>query len=166
KDAGVGTDGAALLDFFRKRTPSDADRQQMEQWVKQLGHATYRVREQATRELKLRGAPALPLVKKVLNDPDPETRTRARVCAEAIERDMRQGLAAAAARLLAVRRPAGALEVLLDYLPHADDNWVEEEVLAGLGELGLRQGAIDPLLSAALKDPRPARRGAAGFVLG
>jgi HEAT repeat protein len=73
---------------------------------------------------------------------------------------------AAAARLLAGRGATGAALVLFDYLPHIADAWTLDEVLASLGTLTVRPGAINPILADALKDARPGRRAAAVYVLG
>jgi len=80
----------------------------------------------------------------------------------AVERDA----TAAAARLLAVRQSAGAVEALLAFLPRVEDVWLEEELLTSLGRLAVHQGTPDAGLLAALKDPQPARRAAAVYVLG
>ncbi len=73
---------------------------------------------------------------------------------------------AAAARLLAARRAEGAIDVLLHQLPAVDDAWLEDEFLASLGRIAVPDGRPDPQLLAALKDPLPARRAAAVYVLG
>src|SRR5262249_12700389 len=91
---------------------------------------------------------------------------RAQHCLQAIEQGQGPVLAEAAARLLAERKPAGATEVLLAYLPFADDESVEGEVLAALAAVGVRERRPDPLIVAALADKEPLRRMAAAFVLG
>src|SRR5262249_59807718 len=67
----------------------------------------------------------------------------------------------APARPVPGRRPAGACEVLLGYLPHADDALVSDEVRAALAALALRDGQPEPALVAALADPAPLRRAGA-----
>ncbi len=63
-------------------------------------------------------------------------------------------------------RPAGAAVVLLRYLPFAEDDRVEDEVLAALVALCPPHTAADPALKKALADSRAARRAGAAFVLG
>ena len=162
KAAGVKTDGVSLLAFFRKRTPTDADRRQIENWVKQLGHRNFGQRDRASKALIDRGPVALAALKKALASHDVEIVRRARQCLDEIERPG-TALPLAALRLLAVRKPAGAVKVLLGYAPHADDTAVEEEMLAALLTLSSR---LDPILLTALRDALPARRAAAAYVLG
>ncbi|MFO0967786.1 MAG: hypothetical protein U0793_19665 [Gemmataceae bacterium] len=59
----------------------------------------------------------------------------------------------AAAHLLAARKPAGAIETLLNFLPYANDEYVEEEVLTSLGgDGGGREQGVQAALLGALKD--------------
>ena len=162
---GVKTDAAGLLDFFRKRTPSDADLRQIEGMVRQLGHRNFGRRDRASRALIERGPPALAALKKALASPDIEVARRARQCLDDIERPGTV-LPLAALRLLAVRKPAGAVRILLAYAPYADDAAVEEEVLATLLAASGVKGRPDPALPEALRDALPARRAAAAHVLG
>src|SRR5438067_1189225 len=60
--AGVGTDGPALLALLRRQILTDADQQRLRQWIDQLGDETYAIREQASAELRLAGRKALPLL--------------------------------------------------------------------------------------------------------
>jgi HEAT repeat protein len=166
KEAGVATDGPGLLAFFRKRTLTDADRKRLELLVRQLGSTSYKQRQEAQAELVALGAPSLPFLKAAEKDPNVEVRKRALKCSVQIENGPASALPAAAARLLAVRRPAGAVAALLAYIPYVDDEWLEEEVLIHLGSLAVVQGKVDPLLAAAVQDKLPARRAAAAYVLG
>jgi hypothetical protein len=56
--------------------------------------------------------------------------------------------------------------VLVAYLPSADGQEVEEEVLNALVVLGVRDGKVDAALAAALADKAPERRAAAALVVG
>jgi hypothetical protein len=71
---------------------------------------------------------------------------------------------AAAARLLGRRAPAGAIRALLDYLPFAEGD-VIEEVGQALAAAGVRGGRADPELVRALEDKSALRRAAAGEAL-
>jgi hypothetical protein len=166
KKAGVGTDGGDLLAFLRQRTLTDADRERLALWIRQLGSDSFALRDRATSDILALGPPALPILERALHDPDPEVARRAEWCTEEIKRGPGAELPAAAVRLLALRKPAGAVPALLAYLPFAEDGWVEEEVLAALVALCGPPGDADPSVAAALHDPSAARRSAAAYVLG
>jgi HEAT repeat protein len=166
KQIGVEPDGPGLLEFFRKRTPTDEDRQKYDVWVRQLGSRSYKERQKAMRDLLSVGRPVVQLLRAALKDEDIEIARRADLCLNSIEKGPGPELPAAAARLLAVKQPKGATLALLKYLPYADDEWLEDEVFTCLGQVALRDGKVDPAITAALKDKLPARRGAAAYLLG
>jgi HEAT repeat protein len=165
REAGVGTDGAALLAFFRGRTLTDADRRRVEEMVRHLGSDVYEEREQATRGLIRRGPPALPFLRRAADDPDPEARRRARRCLEEIEAGPGAALPTAAARVLARKPAPGTAAALLAYLPFAEPG-VEDDVFAALLAAGTEEGKADRAWAAALVGPLPVLREAAGHVLG
>jgi HEAT repeat protein len=166
KQAGITPDGPGLLAFFRKLTPSDAVRQAVATDIRRLGDPSFAVRHKATRRLIAAGRVALPLLRAAQNDADLEIASRARRCLETIERASDWNLIPVAAQLLAACRPAGAVEVLLAYLPSADNDYVEEAVLAALADVGRQGDKADTALAAAAADKELARRAAAAFVLG
>ncbi len=166
QDAGVGTDAAALLTFFRQRTPNDADREQMKAWVRQLGSDQYRLREDASRQLIQRGPPARTLLGRARRDPDAEIARRAALCLEEIDSGPGPALPAAAIHVLTQLRPAGATAALLAYLPFAEDEGVEEEIRAALVNLTPDSGPFDAALTKAVADAHPLVRAAAAHVLG
>jgi hypothetical protein len=166
KDAGVGTNAPALLDFFRKRTLSEAEQAKLSRTVRKLGDLSFPVRERATSDLIGLGRVARKYLLAALEDRDPEVVRRAEQCLRAIDNTTGTALPLAAARLLAVRRPDGAAAVVLNYLPFADEEALEEELLTTLGAVGIRDGKPDPALAPALLDKRPACRAAAALVLG
>jgi hypothetical protein len=165
RDARVGTDGPALVGFFREHSLSPGERDRLAALVRQLGSEEFTRREQASTALAARGPLAAPFLKRVLTDADPEVVRRARACLEEIESGPGPDLPAAAARLLVRRKPPGAVEALLGYVPHADDPTVRDEVCNALAALGLRDGKAEATLVAALDDKDPARRAAAAFVV-
>jgi HEAT repeat protein len=165
KAAKIGTDGPALLEFFRKRTPNPADEKRIAALVKDLGSSTFRVRLKATKELTATGPNALPALRRALKDKDVEVQSRAKQCIATIERQSPPALARAAVRLLAVRKPANACAVLLAYLPFAADEDIEEEVRTALPALGGKDGKADAALVAALKDKLASRRAAAASAV-
>jgi hypothetical protein len=164
--AGVAVDGPGLLEYFRQRTALGSDQERIAELVRRLGDKAYPVRARASAELVAVGAPALNLLRQALADTDAEVHRRADQCIQAIEDGRGAAPAAAAARLLRVRAPAGAVAALLDYLPWADGEAVEEEVVQTLLAVGVRDGRADPALVAALRQKSAPRRAAAAQVLG
>src|SRR5262249_4532219 len=56
-------------------------------------------------------------------------------------------------------------EVLLGYLPSAEDEIVAEAIRTALTQVAVRDGKTEPLLITALRDPSTARRAGAGAAL-
>src|SRR5262249_44741399 len=117
-----------------------------------------------TQELIAAGRLAVPFLRPAVHDVDLEISRRAEHCLRVIEQGPGPALAEAAARLLAERKPAGSLEVLLAYLPFADDDNVETEVLSAVAATGLHEGKPDALLVAAATAKEPLRRLARPFA--
>jgi hypothetical protein len=164
RSALLAVDGPALLDCLRQRVASAADERRAKVLVRQLADRSFRVRDRATAELIALGPKALPELRKALERADLETQRRAEHCIRLIDRRFAGAALAAAARLLAMRRPPGACRVLLDTFPSAPDEEVEDEILVALCAVRVRGGAADTALVAALRDRQPSRR-AAAFVL-
>jgi hypothetical protein len=163
--ANLGTDGPALLEFFRRRTLADADRKRIEALVMQLGDDSYEVREKASADLAALGSPATPLLHRATKSSDIEVARRAEKCLKQIEQTSGTVVTAAAARLLAVRQPAGAAEVLLGFLPFADDDVAADAVRDALASLAVRNGKPDKAVEDALDDKAALRRAAAAAAL-
>jgi HEAT repeat protein len=161
-----GTDAAGLLAFLQIRTASTAGQQRMDDLIRQLGHRSFSKRSKAEKELLKYGPLARRRLHQALEHPDLEIADRARKCLAKIDNGPGPYLATAAVHLLARRKPAGAVEALLAYIPWVDDTAVEEEVLTALRTLGVRKHQPEASLVKAAADPQPARRAAAGFVLG
>lgn len=164
-DANVPTDGASLVDFFRRRTLRDTDTRRLRQLITDLGDDSFDVREKASAELIARGAPAEPLLRQALHDSDPEVVHRAQKCLQEIKSGGGAAIPAAAARLIARRRPPGATEALLAYLPSAENDLVADEVRQALADLAARDRASVPVLRAALGGKDAVRRVAAALAL-
>jgi HEAT repeat protein len=164
--ARLKTTDEALLNFFRKRIPPAPPRGVNEQLTRALAGEDSARADAAQGELVSLGAAAVPALREVANQID-EVRAsmRAKQILELIEGPQAASLPIEAARFLAARKPAGAAEVLLGYLPFADNDTVIEELRAALLAVTLRQGKPDPAVVAALKDSRAVRRGAAAQVL-
>jgi hypothetical protein len=164
--AKLGTDGPALLAFLRKRIPAEDDQVKIKDLVIKLGHRSFSVRQKATAELKQLGLKAAPLLRQAARDGDGEVKRRAEQCLQELVGGPDQALTAAVARLIALRRPAGAAEVLLPYVPWAPNEAVAREVQGALAEIADAGGKQDPVLVRALKDRDPQRRAAAAAALG
>ena len=170
KEAGIASDAPGLIKYFKARTPSPGDQARYADLVRNLGDKSFAVREKASKELIAIGEPVLPFLKKALKDGDLELTRRAGVCIRAIERVPFATLTSAAARLLALRRPDGAAEILLAYLPFAHWDAVGDNLLEALQVVGMKGTAPkqtpQPCVLAAIRDKEPRRRAAAAHVLG
>jgi HEAT repeat protein len=166
KKAGIASDSEGLLNFFRRRTLTEPDRLRIEGLIRDLGNNEFAARQRASAKLLAEGARAVPLLKHALTAQDLEIRRRAEDCLKSIGgQDAGTNVVASAARVVGVRRPAGAAEVLLNYFPYAEVEGVSEDVLPALKALAVRDGQPDPVLAAALTDKDPIRRRAAAEAL-
>ncbi|MFO0877304.1 MAG: hypothetical protein U0840_08000 [Gemmataceae bacterium] len=167
ESASVSADGANLLAFFRKRTLSPGQRERIERLVADLGAPEYATREKASAALlEMEALPRLRLTQACSHE-DAEVRKRARNLLNKIGPvSSEANLLGPAARVLVSKRPAGVVAVLLDFLPGAEDPEAAQEVAACLASLAMdASGKPDPVLLAALTDPVPLRRQAAGCAL-
>lgn len=164
--AGLAADGPALLAFFRKQTASDAVTARGRELIRQLGADTFAVREKASADLVALGPVILPLLRQAMREAaDLEVRRRARACVEQLRTEHSPAVAAAAARLLALRKPPGAAEALLNFLPGPYAEGVTEDVQTALVAVARPDGRPDPIFLANLTSPVPARRSAAAVTL-
>ena len=166
KQAKIDTAPEALLAFLRRRTLPDSERPLIAKLIRQLGSEVYREREQASRELLNRGPVVAEMLRAAMEETDLELALRAEKCLQRIlERDVSVDIPAAAVRLVAHKKPKGAAETLLGYLPFADNDQVAEEVRAALAALAVRDGKAHPAFVAGLTDPLATRRAGAGEAL-
>ncbi len=165
KAAKIGTDGPALLDYLRKRTTPRVDADKLKTLIRQLGDDSFDVREEATAELIRLSHAARPYLEEAVRDADVERARRAATCLSRINTGGGVSADAAAARLIAVRKPEGATEVLLAFLPSAMNELIAAEVRDTLAALAVHDGKADKTLVAALGDKEPAKRSAAGVAL-
>jgi hypothetical protein len=161
RQAGLGTDPAALLTFFRDRTLSADRQEELRALIKDLGDPSFSHREKASAALTRAGRDARPFLLLAREDRDGEVARRAELCLRKINPSAEAARAAAAARLLAHRKPEGAAAALLDYLPFSTNDLVSEDVQAALNALAVRDGRPDPALVEALSDPEVAQKAAA-----
>jgi hypothetical protein len=166
KAAKLKTDGPALLEFLRKKVPAGSDMAKIKALIEQLGDDSFDVREKATAELIALGASALPLLRQAAESTETEVRRRANQCIQAIGVQKDDKTVAAAIRLVALRKPAGAAEVLLTWEIRLADDALAREVRSALAAVAVVNGKPDDVLVKALDDKDPQRRAAAAAALG
>ncbi|MGH7170247.1 MAG: HEAT repeat domain-containing protein, partial [Gemmataceae bacterium] len=159
------SDAAMLLAAMAKHTLTADKRRRLQELLPQLGSDDFSVREAASRKLLAFGRLALPRLREAVTDRDLEAARRAKMLIEGIERGPDVRLPLAALRLLAVRKPSGAVEALLAYLPFAEDEVREEEVRKSLVVLARRDGKLDAALRRGLADAQPKVRAVAAEAL-
>jgi HEAT repeat protein len=159
------TDGRKLLATLEKHTLTPDKRRKIETLIARLGSDDFSVREEASRQLRTFGRLALPGLRLASKGRDAETARRAKMLIERIDNEPESRLPLAALRLLAVRKPAGAVEALLAYLPFADDDERADEVRKTLLVLARRDGNLDATLRRRLTDERASVRALVAEVL-
>jgi HEAT repeats len=162
---GLGIDGPALLDYFKKRTFPEADAKEMAALIKQLGDEEFVVREKAYDRLMTLGVGALVGIKEAAKSKDAEVSRRADDILHHIESKADPAVQIATTRLIALGKPAGAGQVLLNYLPFAADSQVTDEICKALAAVAVVNGKADPVVVKSLTDKIPVKRGAAGEAL-
>jgi len=165
KTVQLGTEGPALLDFFKKRTITDADRSQVDELISQLGDEEFENREKAKRTLIDRGPAVIRPLTEALKSSDLEVVHRAEECLRVLNRTADPAVAAAAIRLLSRKKPEGTLEALFAYLPFARDEIIVDELRESLAGLAVREGKPEKAVLAALDDKSALRRAAAAEAL-
>jgi HEAT repeat protein len=164
--AGLSSDGAALLAFFHARARTDIDPDHLRLLLRQFAADTNQERSLATAEFLGLGPLAVPTLRRAANDLQHTTvAARARNCLHWLEGPSSSSLPAAAARVLAQRKPDGAAAALLAYLPFTDNPDVLRAVTAALAAVAAPGGKPDPALLRGLADPLAVRRAAAGIAL-
>jgi hypothetical protein len=165
RDAKVAVDAPSLLKYFRDRTYKEADPKRLATLIAELGDAKFAVREKAYSDLLALGTTALAVLKEAANHSDEEIRKRAIELQLRIEERADPSVQAATARLIGHRKPEGAAEVLLNYLPFAADESVIDDIGKALTKVTLRDGKVEPVVTAAVKDKLAVKRAAAGAAL-
>jgi HEAT repeat protein len=156
--------GDEVLTFFRTRIAKITDPEQIQPWIAKLADEDRAVRGQAVGRLISIGPGAIPLLRKAVNAGEKAGAEEANQCLDLLDGPGAADLVVSAVRAVDVARPAGTAEVLLEYLPLADDEGVVEQVQAVLNAPGDDPGFRAALL-AALKDEVPLRRTAAARAL-
>jgi HEAT repeat protein len=159
------TEGPALIAMLRKRTLSRAEEDSVRALIRKLGNDSFEVREKASSDLVAQGSRILPLLRAALKETDLEISRRAQSCLQQIEQDPALRLPAAAIRLLALRKPEGAVEALLAYVPFAEDEALVGEIRTTLTALAERDAKPEPALVKALTSANALVRSLAGEAL-
>ena len=166
------TEGPGLLTELKKRTRPEVDPGKVHALVRKLGDDAFDARESAQKDLVGLGVPILPLLRQVyLDPPDLEARNRIRACIETIEgqdekaREQYLPRLLALARLVALRKPPGAAEAILAYLPCQNEDGLREALQNALAAVAFTNGEANPVLLKALTDSSATRRIAAARAL-
>jgi HEAT repeat protein len=160
----LATEGDASLEEVKKRTLSEADMTNSQNLIERLGDDSFDVRQKAEEDLKKLGSKIIPILRTAMKNGDLEIRGRVAKLLSNIEADKATPLSAVTCRLIALRKPKGAVESLLAYMPFADET-VAEDLQTALNSVAFPGGKADPALIKALEDKAPARRQAAGLAL-
>jgi hypothetical protein len=165
REANIASDDAGLLDYLRHHRMSDAERSKIQTLITKLGASSFEERVGAQQELSKQGQSAVPLIARAAESRDPEVASAAKECLQKIGKPTSTEIPAAIARLLVVRRPAGAVSALLEYLPNAPSEAVAREVRSALLAIGFQNGKPDPLIAKAALDKDPDRHSAASQLI-
>jgi HEAT repeat protein len=161
----LASEGPELLQELTKRTLTESQTNQAQALIEKLGDESFETRQQAQNELKKMGATIIPLLRHALKHADLEVRNRSRECLTTIEADKTVPLSPVTARLIALRKPKGAAEALLAYLPFAEDDTLLDELQLALNMVAYPGGKAHPALVKSLIDKNPVRRAASASAL-
>lgn len=151
-------DGETLLQVVRDRTPTPDEEKKLTTWIEQLGSSEPAKRDEAATALVDMGPRAVAVLQAEMSSKDPERIKRAENCLKLIPKsDESAEMINLACRVLAVRKPAGAVDALLAFSPYAPD--VNEiNLREAMTSIAFRDGKVDPVVVAALEDAAPKRR--------
>jgi HEAT repeat protein len=166
KDAKIGMDRDRLIAYLKTHSASDDNLLGLDRLVEQLGNPDFETREEAMRTLIGLGPIALEPLRKARALQDKEAARCAANCALRIEGDPQEHLLAAAVRSLARTDTSTAIAALLEFLPCAVDDALQEEIYFGLDAFVRKHGTPSSVFIPALHDPLPARRAAASLIVG
>jgi HEAT repeat protein len=166
------TEGPELLNELKKRSRPKVDLENVRALVQKLGDNTFDARESAQNELVSLGVPVLSFLRQVYRDPpDLEVRVRIQACIGTIEGQNEKAKEEylprllALTRLVALRKPEGAAEAILAYLPSQDEDGLREELQNALAAVAFSKGEANPVLLRSLTDSSATRRIAAARAL-
>jgi HEAT repeat protein len=159
------SDGPALIKELEKRTLTEEKMTQANNLIEKLGDDSFDERQKAEADLKKMGPMIMPLLRAALKNQDLEIRTRAGKLLSALEADAKTPLSPTVAKLIALRKPKGAAEAILNYVPFAEDESLLEGLQEALNAVTFTSGKANPVVVKALADKVPARRAAAASAL-
>lgn len=149
----IKTDSATLVEFFRYRTLSLSERENLSELIKKLGNDDFDIRENASQMLSRAGLAALPTLRAEgsKSAADVEVSRRIELCLKQLNEVNESGRVSAAALLLANQKFEETPAILLDYLPCVpDDESVLEGVRVALILYTKNVGKVHPRLAQAL----------------
>lgn len=158
-------DAESLLAALREHTLTPEGRAKIASLLANIGSDDFTVREAVTKELFALGRICLPQLREAAKSKDAETARRAKQLMDRIENEPAHHLPAAAVRLLAVRKPPGSVQALLDYLPFAENETIAADTTGALTVLAQQDGKPHPTLLRVLKDANPTLRATVAEVL-
>jgi HEAT repeat protein len=160
-------DGPSLLAVFRQRTLTKEEAATAQSLIEQLSDKAFGKRELASAALIAQGTKVVGLLR-AAKSPSLDHAKRVEACLKAItESEARDKLPLSAPYLLAARKPAGAADALLGYLPFTDDQAMTGAIIKSLTSLQRSQSEVDPAIIKALSNPVSVRRiAAAGALVG
>jgi hypothetical protein len=161
----LASEGPDLLNEVSKRTLTETQMNQAQVLIDKLGDDAFETRQVAQNTLKKMGSTIIPLLRQGLKHADLEVRNRCRECLTAIEADKTVPLSPVTARLIALRKPKGATEALLAYLPFAEDDTLADELQVALNMVAYPSGKAHSALVKALGDRNSIRKAAAAQAL-
>lgn len=161
----VETEGDGLLAELKRRTLTEKDMQEASKYIEQLGDDAFSVRQKAETKLKGMGANIVPLLRAALKSEDLEIRNRSAKCLESIEANKPPPLSPTTAKLIALRKPKGAAETLLGFMPFIEEEGLHDELQLALNAVAFTNGKADPVILKGVTDKNAIRRAAAGAAL-
>ena len=165
KDAGIERTAKSLLAAMKLRTPSKHDLEELSAAISQLKDPSFVIRERASGQLAKKGPPAVPLLRKLLLDRDPDVARRAEICLTTIAQESRPNVTEAIVRVLCRGESPEIVGSLVEFIPFAEDEGVQEEVLIALAHTGIRCEADRLTAQVATADSQPSRRAASAVLL-
>src|SRR3954462_12856998 len=133
--------------------------------IEKLGDDAFDERQKAEADLKKMGPMIMPLLKTALKHQDLEVKNRSQKLLTALESDSKTPLSPVVPRLIALRKPKGAAEAILAYVPFAEDESLLDELQNALNAVSFPEGKVTPAVVKALADKAPSRRAAAAAAL-
>lgn len=158
-------DGKQLLEEFQNRTLPEEERELALALINKLADDSPDVCAKASEELLGMGPRISSLLRQTIERGNARLIAPAKQCLQALEGDSPKPMPEAAPRLLALRRPPGAIEALLDYVPFAESESLALQLTELLAAAGCVDGKANPALIGALEAENPARRAAAAVAL-